>query len=644
MQNLNSLNISNVNLKGIPNDLCKFRGSSLDATNNFIQSIPNCMKCEPFKFTSSMFAGNSPTITVPTTPDPLTCNRIIYDARVDIRAFGTNGGYMDIRGSMLGWGDYISSPFPFNVIIPNQRIRLTMPEGTGYNHVLTMTMTPLNIQVSFDYTYPSPTVSEYFYVPSNSSLIFIGENFGKWPERVKYKFLQDPQFSATVQSVNHTKLSLNVLGGKLVPAYAYLSYLEVDGQDIQGHIFYLEGDVELHNATLAPPQGGIVTIFGKNFGMNTKDIAKLYVDGVDISPDIINVDNQKIVCTVPSGNGSVSVEVSIIGYWAYKADLLTYKEAVEPIKCPGNPECSEKGTCVNGKCFCNDGWSGEICDYAQTESNVTIGENPNPVITSKNLTAENITFGFFVRSILEINGTNSVVKEHFFSSWNLTESSDSRWVFLNNETTAQINCTLEYFKEPKTRRFANMDLNIAANSLKLSVNISGWQYLQTTNHLSLTIESYVKYTTSQCIDDETNVTTDGDINSLNYIQIQRNNQVFYGRFLDRVECGGRASISKSSIYQKTNDSIIIKISMPSNCPQAYVDPDFSLLINPKKDPTSDNCGKTEKDDNKIMIIAVSVVAGVIGAAIIVGSVLFIRMRIQKRKDSIDLDRKLKKLG
>ena len=43
--------------------------------------------------------------------------------------------------------------------------------------------------------------------------------------------------------------------------------------------------------------------------------------------------------------------------------------SITTLSCPGHNDCQNKGVCINGRCFCVDGWLGDTCEMTQQKCN-----------------------------------------------------------------------------------------------------------------------------------------------------------------------------------------------------------------------------------------------------------------------------------
>eukprot|EP00026_Physarum_polycephalum_P005781 Phypoly_transcript_05819.p1 GENE.Phypoly_transcript_05819~~Phypoly_transcript_05819.p1 ORF type:complete len:186 (+),score=18.62 Phypoly_transcript_05819:1180-1737(+) len=157
--------------------------------------------------------------------------------------------------------------------------------------------------------------------------------------------------------------------------------------------------------------------------------------------------------------------------------------------------------------------------------------------------------------------------------------------------------------------FAGVTTRYAKNTIKLSVEISSWPFLNLQNSLHVNMNSGVAGAVS-C----TKKNTDSS-NSLRWFMVVVNDTSLYGQFLDKAEIDTK--IRNISFVLK--DEQTIAAVLPHFWEYASLDPQFSLLL---KDPSA-NCGK--KFNWKLIEILVPTL---VGAAILCGLIVFLYPRIK----------------
>ncbi|KAN0040991.1 hypothetical protein ACTFIV_003527 [Dictyostelium citrinum] len=379
-------------------------------------------------------------------------------------------------------------------------------------------------------------------------------------------------------------------------------------------------------------QGGPVSLYG-SFGMNSTYITVFIGDqqcqNVIYEPLLIK-------CIIGPGEGVNSINLTVDGVnWVGK-NIYTF--LLEKPICPGDDKpCNANGDCVNGSCFCYIGFGGLKCSNV-LETSIDIKKNDTLTQMIKN----GYSFGFSIKDIREIDITEKVVRQHNFTKWTITpDSTLQKWTYINKIGNSIISYTIEQIiGETKNYTFAGELITLQPGSLKLSANISNWEYLGSLNTLELRIHSSVKAQEENECEQISNIQSNGNGFSLNYITIQKDKNIFSGRFIDKVLSDGRPTFSKVSISEQTENSITVSISLPY-CKECLIDPDFSVMINP--DTTYNPCTNDQPSKLK-WVIPVSVILGLLGLFGIFALVFFLaRDRLYiSRKGGIIILKKIKK--
>ncbi|KAM9980384.1 hypothetical protein ACTFIZ_008635 [Dictyostelium cf. discoideum] len=348
--------------------------------------------------------------------------------------------------------------------------------------------------------------------------------------------------------------------------------------------------------------GGVVTLFG-SYGSNFTNVNIIIGKG---KCEIININSTVITCNIAGidsiGPSPANFTLSINQVnWNANSFFVYYEDNI----CPGTPECSGNGICFGGFCACTNGYSGIKCNQIFT-GDIEVKKNDTLIEMIKN----GYSFGFSIKDIRETDFNGKIVRQHNFTSWTLTpDSTIMKWTYVNKFENSIISYTVEQITgTPKNYTFAGEQFTLQPGSLKLTANISNWEYLGSLNTLQLQIHSSVKAQQENECEQKSDIQTNGDGISLNYITIQKDKNVFSGRFIDKVVSDGRPTFSKVSISEQTEDSITVSISLPY-CKECLIDPDFSVMINPN--PILNPCDNDQPSKLK-WIIPVSVILGLLG--------------------------------
>ncbi|KAM9969026.1 hypothetical protein ACTFIW_000433 [Dictyostelium discoideum] len=396
--------------------------------------------------------------------------------------------------------------------------------------------------------------------------------------------------------------------------------------------------------------GGTVLLYGW-FGINNTNVLVNIGDANCLN---VIVNSSQIQCTIEKGSvGIKSINVTQNSIVWYTNNAFEY---INPVKQCSIPNCNNHGTCNQntGKCECSKPYSGYDClaidqsNSGSTSSSTTttspsttqppiVIPESKPVINtttgSAEITNEQTNYKILLKSIVELDFSNNVVFEYILDGkWTLSASKDGGSVLTNftqtiNNTT-KITSSIEDLSSDKNYTFAGTDFNVKSGSIKVSVEILNWSFLNSLNTLQLRMESLVsndddnKNNINKCNleNDETNVSSDQNplqFNSnLNNVKIERNAKILYGRFLDRALSDGRPTFITNQIISNSSNSLIVAINLPHCSSSCVIDPDFSVLVS-SDFKSADSCSPHSDDSNRKWVLPVSIVVSVVGASLIV---------------------------
>eukprot|EP01133_Synstelium_polycarpum_P006751 gene6751-7846_t len=279
--------------------------------------------------------------------------------------------------------------------------------------------------------------------------------------------------------------------------------------------------------------GGNVTLFG-SYGPNVTDV---YVHiGANCPVSFFN--SSVIVCNLPSGEGIKDIQI--------KVNNVVWR--------------------------IDNGYRYE----APTDSIINVNT------TGFNLAGSNIETMTFIYSIRENFYNSTMMREFITDNWVSESIGQNKWIYsITTPEKSKITLTIDHIEQAKDVNFAGTTLHLDDNTVKVSVNISGWMYAGALNNLQVVIKSNSTLldTPSSCNDEPSSTSFHGDSNTLDYFTIQLKNSLFYGRFIDRVLSDGRPTYSSVVNLAEPDSTITIGINLPF-CRECILDPgnDFLFII------------------------------------------------------------------
>ncbi|EFA74943.1 hypothetical protein PPL_11977 [Heterostelium album PN500] len=372
-----------------------------------------------------------------------------------------------------------------------------------------------------------------------------------------------------------------------------------------------------------------------NFGPNPYNVSAI-ISNYQCQQTLLN--SSVLSCRLPSRlveNVNYSLLVYANGYNQTIPVFIKPKE-----DCGSQSNCNGHGSCFDGKCRCNDGYSGYYCESQLSPGVIILPNNtiPSPTVIVK----DGMNFTFNIIAIQEIDELSSVVRELKTNKWTHSTTGNETFsitTYSLQSTTPevdQINATIEYSKNSRLINFAGQSTLYPENSLKLMVTINNWSYKDRLNRLRLLMESI------SSINDNDDGCSELDISvnngtEVNFLQMTINDVSFYGRFLPYALSDDKPVFIQNQVVNQTKDSILIGMTL-SYCDSCVIDPDFSVLIN--TDVKSDCKEKFSTWKIVTIVVVLSVALLAVGVSVFV----FYKKKIQYRKEQKRMNNKLNKLS
>ncbi|KAN0014652.1 hypothetical protein ACTFIU_000970 [Dictyostelium citrinum] len=625
-------NLKQVSLKSnqftgpIPNSYCFFR-VQLNG-NNLTGDWPQCKICFPNENVGNL--DDNPLLNRGTCYPGSVVPNLDYDSSIK---------FLELYGENLGLTPpTVGVSLPFLVIKPNSRFGFSWDEG-----LLGPVPDLVNIQISSNlYTmatkYSTPVI--YYITKTGNNYTFSGARFSYNKNDFIIKISDvdcvlsyieygtiicsninpvplGSYVSATMQNKKSTEIVsfyLNTVENK-TSAFAKCS---TDCNEPLGNgrcnttsgackciNEYTGHDCSIPNQFIisvspVPITGGVVNIWGwfgtLNVDLSIKIGQQICIHDF-ISSDFIN-------CTLDAGSGTQSITLTQNGITYTGINMFHYTELT--YSCP--KDCSNNGKCntATGQCKCNSGWAGFDCNSKSSTggNSGTTTVSPTPTSTpeieipksnttingtdgSTVINNEQTTYEISILSLIETDLSNNIVNTYNLSrKWNpVNISANNVYKFTQTiQESCIITYTIEEIKTARDYQFADLDLTLDKDSIKISVSIKNYTFNSVLNNLQLRFESLV-----------------GDNNKNN----QENNQC-----------------------NNNKQSVIIGLNLPHCTNECLIDPDFSVLVS----SSYQECSSGSNNGNNgraSWVLPVAIVVPCVGLVLIIiaGVILYKKNRL-----------------
>ncbi|EGG24403.1 hypothetical protein DFA_06553 [Cavenderia fasciculata] len=312
----------------------------------------------------------------------------------------------------------------------------------------------------------------------------------------------------------------------------------------------------------------------------------------------------------------------------------------KPVACPTGPSsslpCSGNGICdvSTGKCTCTGNFAGDDCSATRSNNTDTNVDPKEPTTTTN---TSSVITGVSVIEVQEMNINDQVVARYPLGKWQFTNSSDENsfvyvysTIFANTSVgNSSIVVRVQYFLEDSQVSFGGQNISMPTGTVKYTITLSQYNFASLLGQLRVIMRVDAGLETDDaCLSVNTNNQDESAIgDSIDWIKLQVNDKVLYGRFVSVGYIDGRLqTVGNSLVSQNTTGqtaSTLLGIDIPYYQYSSIVDPDFSVLTS-----IDDRNGCSSNDEfwttGKLIAVILSCVAG---AAVL----SFIAFMVIKRK-------------
>ncbi|KAM9971551.1 hypothetical protein ACTFIW_011532 [Dictyostelium discoideum] len=389
--------------------------------------------------------------------------------------------------------------------------------------------------------------------------------------------------------------------------------------------------------------GGILTVFGSNFGIASKSMATLNI-GNKHCGNVEIKSHSELTCELESTSKVYTnlIDLVVDGLPVANDYYFTYS-TLESGSCPGDCNSdSGKGICTSFGCQCANGFTGISCNET---SGVIIPKFPptNPETPSIDVgnNGDNDGFGYKITIIRieELDFNNVVIEKTSFplsnAKWNGSSNAPNQWTFnITLENKSYLEATFEYFEKSRNITFASSSFIIPAESLKLSFKTMKWPFRSKLSSLRVVVQTdtIVKNEDVEKCSISNSVTT--TYNQHLWSTTENSESGMVARFVSLAELDSTTPITANieDLSDGSNKKTsIIGISVPYFSKQSIIDPDFGMLLNVENKKTGD----CESDDKANWKLATGLSIGAGATVCLAGLGSFLYRKKKKEKKFLD---------
>ncbi|GAM28467.1 hypothetical protein SAMD00019534_116430 [Acytostelium subglobosum LB1] len=409
---------------------------------------------------------------------------------------------------------------------------------------------------------------------------------------------------------------------------------------------------------------GVITVIGKNFGPTATLV------------DALNIGNATVLFTKTFG--SVVIAVFNVSNQVHENRTLTIQLRNQPdnstyysnnltvryvpppnipvITCPGTPPCSGNGYCSpTFGCQCIGTWYGDDCSsQAVPIAPVINPESPSTVYTF-NETGVIIVGEIEIVRVRVLDQLGAELASYPLNQWNTSSTSNQSRDYLAQygpddlSNVGLIKVNVRWFTEDENITFAGDILPMKKNTIKYTISLSNYTFPSQLDSMQVVMRATINTTdANSCSIQQYGYTDDSDGNKDNlfWMRVKVQSYSVYGHFIQKAMVDGRVSavsnVLLNDTVQTVNDTqssqTLIGINVSAFTRQAYLDPDFQLLLDTDdaKGMNGAFCKRSSSSSSKLSPLAIAgiVVLCICFVAAIVVAIVMRRRSLKKEQKEV----------
>lgn len=613
---LQKVNTSSNLLSGsIPSTFCSI--PDIDLSNNQFTSIPDCFKCHWGSLASHWFANNQNDLSPNSS---FVCDFILTVSSFNVLSVGET---LEITGENLGWQTPSTTP-GLNMVIPNSKFTFDFPPKPATTNRILQFTPDQSVSIEWNYYNLEILKIDFIQFPNLLNLNLTGTF-----DKNGIVYINNLPFTSPLFHSHENIIIELPLDFKEGPIEIFIKSIKVSSPIVKQT--FKRAFPIISSASIITPTNNQLTIYGKFYNLSGGVSPTISINNQNCA--IISISNSEIIVNAPtfSQGGYASITINDNGF-SISSSKIVYYEKIKSNQC--SPSCENGGTCIEGQCNCGVGdYYGPTCTFKKPAPNTysLVTDQTQPQATYSLSTVE---FEFSLSSLQELDFNDDVVQEIKINNWEYKEDKANQLgvasIYYSNQSNVIVSVSVVVPTKSVKYEFAGITMNLEKDQVKVSLNISGWQYQSSLNTLRAVFISKSKTIKVDDDDDKcksTNGTIDSQTDSSNSLlsfTLTRNGGILFGSFIDRMISNGRVAISKV-VDMGIKDSVsYVGINMPQ-CDQCILDPNYAVLVDPQFSSSNggDGCGATNSN-SRAWVIPVAVVVPIVAITVLAltGYVLF----------------------
>ncbi|GAM20824.1 hypothetical protein SAMD00019534_039990 [Acytostelium subglobosum LB1] len=401
---------------------------------------------------------------------------------------------------------------------------------------------------------------------------------------------------------------------------------------------------------------GVITVFGKNFGPNPTLV------------DALNINNPTVLFTKSFGSvviavfnitDVVRVEKTLLIQLRNQPDNSTYcsntlsiryipgpEAPVIPlpnITCPGSPPCSNHGDCSPTLVV-------NVTTHESVPTTPVINpDNPSTVYTFNETTGVTIVGEIEIIRVRVLDQLGTELASYLLNQWNTSSTSSQSRDYVaqygpnDGSNVGVIKVNVRLFTEDEDVKFAGDILPMKKNTIKYTITLANYTFPSLLDTMQVVMRATINTTDSNSCSVQQYGYTDGDKDNLFWMRVKVQSYSMYGHFIQKAMIDDRVSAVSNILLNDTVQTVanntqssqtLIGINVSAFTRQAYLDPDFLLLLDIDDAKDIDGAFCRQSSSSKLSPLAI---AGIV--VLCVAFVAAIAVGIMMRMKSIRKQRK-----